>query len=253
MPIYASAKGLLKSWTQSFGQNQSLPVFQRAARVLWQAVLALGCFALLSGCDRFAPKVGKADGTTAKAHASSGRYKEAIAAYEDLLDGTAETADYHYEMGLIYLQKLKRPVDALHHFQRYDDLVDKGRYSKQLETTKSEAEELYRSKLVKGMPMSQGDAVKIRNENEKLRKDVVALQAKIKSLPTPDPKTVKAMPRKPIPPGAKTHTVQKGETLASIALKHYKSRERARDIQDANFYELEGTTVIRPGQVLILP
>ena len=37
-----------------------------------------------------------------------------------------------------------------------------------------------------------------------------------------------------LPPGTRTYQVQPGDTLASIARKFYKSKERAKDIQDAN-------------------
>jgi len=59
--------------------------------------------------------------------------------------------------------------------------------------------------------------------------------------------------QKPIPPGARTHVVQSGETLASIANKYYKNGARWKDIQDANFNSLEGTVKIKPGQKLIIP
>ena len=59
--------------------------------------------------------------------------------------------------------------------------------------------------------------------------------------------------QKPIPPGARTYTVQSGDTLAKISRKFYKNTSRARDIQDANFNALEGTVKIKPGMVLIIP
>ena len=59
--------------------------------------------------------------------------------------------------------------------------------------------------------------------------------------------------KKPIPKGARTHTVAPGETLASIAVRYYKSKARWKDIQDANFYSLEGTAKIKPGQDLYIP
>jgi nucleoid-associated protein YgaU len=59
--------------------------------------------------------------------------------------------------------------------------------------------------------------------------------------------------QKPIPAGARTHVVEPHETLASIAQKYYKSKARWKQIQDANFYPLEGTATIKPGMTLIIP
>jgi len=57
----------------------------------------------------------------------------------------------------------------------------------------------------------------------------------------------------PLPPGAKRHVVQPGETLSTIALKYYGSKARSADILDANNVQLGGKDRIRPGQVLIIP
>ena len=58
---------------------------------------------------------------------------------------------------------------------------------------------------------------------------------------------------KPIPPGARTHLVEPGETLASIAAKYYKNRGRWKEIQDANNSALGGSANIKPGQRLVNP
>ena len=59
--------------------------------------------------------------------------------------------------------------------------------------------------------------------------------------------------QKPIPPGARTHVVAKGDTLASIATKFYKNKARAKDILDANFYSVDAATKLKIGQTLTIP
>ena len=80
--------------------------------------------------------------------------------------------------------------------------------------------------------------MKLKNENLSLRTLLANLRAqKAQAAATPPPGSKKGEePQKPIPPGARTHTVTPGETLASIALKYYKSKARYREIQEANFY-----------------
>jgi LysM repeat protein len=52
---------------------------------------------------------------------------------------------------------------------------------------------------------------------------------------------------------AHTYTVQKGDTLSSISLKFYKTRARWKDIADANHNALGKSTMLKVGQVLIIP
>ena len=51
-----------------------------------------------------------------------------------------------------------------------------------------------------------------------------------------------------------THTVKEGETLTVISLKYYGTKERWREIYDANREALSGgPDKIQPGQKLIIP
>jgi nucleoid-associated protein YgaU len=47
--------------------------------------------------------------------------------------------------------------------------------------------------------------------------------------------------------------VERGETLASIAFRYYRNRAQASLIRDANFNQLGGKDVIKPGMTLIIP
>jgi nucleoid-associated protein YgaU len=47
--------------------------------------------------------------------------------------------------------------------------------------------------------------------------------------------------------------VAKGDTLASIAFKYYRSKALASRIKDANFNQLGGKDIIKPGMTLIIP
>ncbi len=57
------------------------------------------------------------------------------------------------------------------------------------------------------------------------------------------------MPQQPM--GGQSYTVQKGDTLMSIARKHYSSASKYRDIAAAN--GITDSNKIKVGQVLILP
>jgi tetratricopeptide (TPR) repeat protein len=207
------------------------------------------------GCEQIFDQ-GKAQNLeTAKKKAAAGDYQGAIKYYEAALDETPDSADAHYRLALIYADKLRSPIDAMHHYERYVLLAPSGAYVKEAKAYRKEGEQKLLASLTKGNPISQQDAAKIRNENLDLRNALAALRAKKNATPPPLPKGAKKgdQVQKPIPPGMRTHVVQSGETLAKIAEKYYRSKARWKDIQDANFYSLEGAAKLKPGMTLYIP
>jgi LysM repeat protein len=215
-------------------------------RRVFAVVLAL---AFCAGCDRLFDKGAKESISAADRKAKAGDYRGAVSLYEAALDGTAQTAEIHYRIAVIYDEKLKSPLDALHHFDRYLALAPKGQFAKEALAYKKEGDLKLLNSLSKGVSMSQEEAVKLKNDNLLLRKQIVELRAQ-KSLAVA---TAKSDPKAPIPPGTRTHVVQSGETLAAISQKYYKTRNRSQDILDANHNLLGGKNRIIPGQTLIIP
>jgi nucleoid-associated protein YgaU len=208
---------------------------------------ALALAITLAGCDRFFPKDASKTTSEADRKVATGDFRGAVRLYESAFDGTAKTADAHYKLALLYEDKLKRPRDAVHHLERYLELAPAGTHAREARTMKQECEKRLAAALAQGSPMSQSEAVRLKNENARLSKQLVDLQAR-RTLP-PVALGKDGAP----PPGARTHTVEPGDTLASIARKYYRNQNRARDIQDANYHALKGGTMIKPGQTLIIP
>ena len=50
----------------------------------------------------------------------------AIRVYESVLDGTPKTAEAHYRLGHVYADRLKEPLGALYHFNRYVAVAPDG-------------------------------------------------------------------------------------------------------------------------------
>lgn len=218
-------------------------------------LLSLVALVSLSGCEQLFDKGAKQQLEAADRKAAAGDSLGAVTSYEAALDGSPRTAVAHYKLGLLYADKLKKPMSALHHFERYLALDPKGKYAKEARDYRSEGEQKVRVVLTKGSPVTQDEAIRLRNDNLALRKALVELRAKRNATPAPVPAGLKRgeQVQKPVPPGSRTHTVKSGETLASIATKYYKNKARWKDIQDANFYALDGTAKIKPGMVLIIP
>jgi len=213
----------------------------------------VACIAFtFSACDRLFDKGSKEEVVAGDKKAAAGDFRGAVARYEAALDGTATTADAHYKLALIYDDKLKSPVDALHHMGRYLELAPTGRHARDAKSYQKEGEARLRSQLSKGSPVTQQEAVRLKNENQLLREQLAAVRAQ-KAMPAATMNAKGEPVQKPITPGSRTHTVQPGETLSTISLKYYKNKVRWKDIQDANFNSLEGTVKIKPGMTLIIP
>ncbi|WP_049975674.1 Cell division protein CpoB [Chthoniobacter flavus] len=206
----------------------------------------------LPACERLFDKGTKENIAAADKKAAAGDYRTAVDLYEGALDGTAKTAEVHYKLALLYDDKLKSPIDALHHMDRYIELAPNGPHVRDAKAYKKEGEARLLTKLSNGSPITQQDAVRLKNENQILREQLTALRAQ-RAMPAATLNAKGEPMQKPIPPGARTYTVQSGDTLAKISRKYYKTPARARDIQDANFNALSGTVKIKPGMVLIIP
>ncbi|MES2572316.1 MAG: LysM domain-containing protein [Verrucomicrobiota bacterium] len=220
-------------------------------RTLAALGVVMGTLAM-AGCDRLFEKDVKGVFATAEKKATAGDFRGAVRLYESLLDGTPKSADAHYRLAIMYDDKLKSPLDALHHFQRYLEFAPTGRYAREAAAYKKEGELKLLTSLFKGSFVSQEEAVRIKNENLTLRKNLTELRLQ-KNVVLPAGTAKGEMVRKPIPPGGRTHVVASGETLASIATKYYKNKARWKSIQEANFYGGEGAAKIKPGQTLFIP
>jgi len=213
-------------------------------------ILMIGLLAF-SGCEQLFDKGTKEQRAAAEKKAKAGEYRSAINLYEASLDGTSASADVHYKLAVIYDEKLKNPVSAMHHFARYVEFAPNGTFANEAKAYKKEGDLKLGNRLNDGTPMTQADAVLLKNINLKLRQQLDALrhQKALERTAAAKGETAKV----PLAPGAKQHVVQPGETLGSISQKYYKTKAKSQDILDANRNTLGGKTTIRPGQTLIIP
>ena len=208
---------------------------------------------VLPACNRLFDKGSDENVFAGDKKAAAGDYRAAVALYEAAIDGTPRTAEVHYKLALLYDDKLKSPIDALHHMDRYLELAPAtSTHIRDARAYKKEGEAKLLTQLSRGSPITQQDAVRLKNENEILREQLASLRAQ-KALPAATVNAKGEPVQKPIPPGARTYTVESGDTLAKISRRFYKTSARARDIQDANFNSLDGTVKIKPGMTLIIP
>lgn len=209
---------------------------------------------MLSGCDRLGEGRFQKALIEADKRISTEDLEGAIRVYESVLDGTPKTADAHYYLGHVYADRLKDPLGALYHFNRYVAVAPDGQYAKGARAYKKEGELLLIAQLSGGAPITQEEAARLKNENLKLRKSLEELRmVKIPPAQTVASSKGGEVAQKPIPPGGRTHKIAPGETLATIAVKYYKNKGRAREILDANFYSADAATKLKVGQEIYIP
>jgi nucleoid-associated protein YgaU len=216
------------------------------------AVLAAVVLACPPACNKVLTDRPQEKIAAAEAKAKAGDHRGAVKLYESALDGTAGTAEVHYRLAVIYDEKLKRPIDATHHFQRYVDLAPKGTFAAEATAYVKEGQAKLGRPSGSSGPASQSEMVRLRNENLNLQKQLLEAKQRISALSVAAAKKADES-KAPLPPGSRKHVVQPGDTPASISLKYYGTRGRAQDILDANYNALGGKKVIKPGQSLIIP
>lgn len=247
-------------------------------RLLRCAASSLLVALLLTGCDQLSlPKArAKVEEQAAQAQRTAD-YPRAIRLYESILDGTRETAKVHYNLALIYDDKLKDPVSALHHFRRYLKLSDDAASRKEVQRFIDRIQLSMAAAAADGGVMTKKEAARLKNDNLKLQEQVARLQTELaearrkptakelaraaafgKTQPERDARGFSTVPataaaEKVVGKETRTYVVQKGDTLASIARKFYKSGQRWKDIADANQNQLNGTVDLKVGQTLIIP
>lgn len=141
----------------------------------------------LPGCDLLKiSQSGKGirDGNDA---VSQGEFQKAVQYYEGAMDGTMLTAEAHYRLGLLYEDKLKNDIAALHHFERYLELAPQGQFAGDVKGYVERLRLVVVSRMAEGAVVPAKEVTRLKNENLELREQLGALRnqptAKAKGTP----------------------------------------------------------------------
>ena len=221
----------------------------RSARWFLRNLVAGSLALSLGGCDK-SPFDNRKERSLDQAEQKQAAqdFRGAVSAYESALDGTAKSADVHFRLGLIYSDKLNDPVSAVHHFNRYLEILPNGPHAKEAKSNLDRLELILATTLAGGTLISHAEATKLKAENKDLK-----AQLALARNPPPGASGAVATTDNKLAPGSKTYQVQPGDTFASISRKFYKTKARAKDIQDANHNTVPNVTKLKPGQTLIIP
>ncbi len=225
------------------------------------------CLFLYSGCDNISSinKFGFHTKLREQAEQAEvdGKYLRALDLYEQCIDGTSKGGETHYRMALIYDAKLQNPVGALYHFQRFLEKMPGDPRFKAVNKDVKRLRLLIASQLSEGVVVSRADAIRLRNENLHLQAQLTLLRSQkeaSKSLPITSRNAqgfsthaITQAAEKLVGPETQTYKVEKGDTLALISRKFYKTSRRWKDIADANQNQLGSSTHVKAGMTLIIP
>ncbi len=245
-------------------------------KIIFSFLLSAVCLPVffgISGCDSVSGLQGGDPKEKGEQALAAKDYGKAVRFYEEALDGTQKTADIHYRLAIIYDNYLKTSkgtksadylISAIHHYKRFLALAPATKRKDEVEKSMDRLNRELAIRLGDEGLVSKAEAIRIRNENEALKKQISFFredrnsQKQKTGKPPTDSKGFSKVPQTRaaetvVGPDTRTYTVKKGDTLGSIAKKFYNSKDRWKDIEDANHNQLQGSTNLREGQVLIIP
>jgi nucleoid-associated protein YgaU len=194
----------------------------------------------------------------ADAKAAETNYAQAINLYEAALDGSPSSAEVHYKLALIYDDKMNDPLNALHHFKRFLTLEPAGKRAEEVKGFMKRDELTLLTNLSGDSMVPRSELVRLNNENLNLRKQIGEHWAENKAASTAEKSAAAGAKSSPnekwkTAGKARIYTVQRGDTLASISRKFYKSSARWQRILDANADVVSKPGDLKPGQKLVIP
>ena len=241
------------------------------------------------GCDKNSAQVMREEDEShfvrGKEELKKGNFKEALSAFTKVTEKRRDAPESHLDLGLIYLNDIKDPIEAIHHFRRYLELKPESNQSQRVKQCIETAKKQFLSTApgnpydISAASLEMEDTVrKLREENLKLKQDLAAAKATIESLENSRIKIRETVERRTGSGGsqitvreeqparaaapaqtrqasfqAASYTVQVGDTLSSISRKVYGTPNKWREIFNANSDKLSTPQSLKPGQTLVIP
>jgi LysM repeat protein len=169
----------------------------------------------MTGCDQFNPgpleEQKDPHFLTGKNRLKALDYRGAVESFEKALEVNPRSASAHFELGVLYDQKIQDYAAAVFHFERYLRLRPDSPYAEPVRQHITACKrELARS--VAPVPVTQSlqrDFERLTAENQQLRQQVAQLQAALaaRALPSAVPGVPVSQPPAGAPPRASTHDV----------------------------------------------
>lgn len=240
-----------------------------------RAVLLAMALVCVAGCDRFAAVTGgdlnhSPDYTRARNAEAAGDFHVAATYYTKTLRALPNAGQAHLEFGVLCDEKLGDPIAAIYHYRQFLELEPNSERRQVVEGYIARAQLSVASKLPAATGADPGELLRLQSENSALRQENANLRAHAAELEratnvvvNPGNLPAVAQPAVPVnpppappppqPSSARTHTVQRGDTLFSIAVKYYGTRSAWEKIYAVNRASLPNKDQLKIGQQLVIP
>jgi len=194
-------------------------------------------------------------------------YQAAAGFYQRALETDPRLACAHWELGLLCDEKLGDPVTAIYHYRQFLELDPQTDKRQLAEDFIERAKLSMVSKLPQTAVVDPAELTRLQNENAALTQENAGLRARVAELQGQAvAATVTAIATEPATGApvnaaaapdesnkARTHIVQKGDTLQALALKYYGTRSAWDKIYAVNRNVLASKDQLRIGQQLLIP
>lgn len=218
-----------------------------------------------------------------------GNVKEAMSAFLKVTEKRTDAPESHFELGRIYLDQMKDPIQAIYHFRKYLELKPNSQASPMVRQMIETAQKRFAATLPETPYENNIRRLELEEIIQRMQKENVELKHKLnaaiatidkleaaQSMRLANASTGSARQevlnsasenapgspsqnranrnsginvRRDIP---STYTVQPGDTLSSISRKIYGTVNKWRQIYDANRDRMATPSSLKPGQVLRL-
>jgi nucleoid-associated protein YgaU len=194
-----------------------------------------------------------------------GRETDALDEFLSVTRRVTQAPKSHLEAGrlLLTLSDRKDPVAAIYHFRRFLLLQPNARESPMVEQLIVTAER----EIIRKLPGEPYDnyleSIDLKDENERLRREIADLQARLGSPLAPvvpstlPPQTVNTISQPGLvieePRSPQAYVVKKGDSLYAISEKVYGDSSYVNAIYSANRDTLKSKNSLKVGQTLRLP
>jgi tetratricopeptide (TPR) repeat protein len=217
---------------------------------VWLSIILI---CALPGCDRVGGSRHAQLMQDADVKSAQGDFARAISLYEAALDDSPRCAEVHYKLALLYDDKLKDPVGALHHFRRYLALDPTGAHAADVKNSIKHDEIAALTVLSGDSIITRSEAARLRNENLNLHKELEARVAPARNVTVKSQEGDASSKKGASKKADRTYVVETGDTLFSISRKFYKSSNRWKDILNANKKGIRDPKKLTVGQTLVIP
>lgn len=204
----------------------------------------------------------------AAARAREGDQDEARRLYRKALDDDPSLARAHLDLAILLHDREIDYLRAVYHYERYlelrpetekmDMIRNRLRLARQALAVSLQERPRVESVPVKGSREAAAEVLAMRQANDallarvdELEEELAETRKALSDLKAHVRRQAASHPAHGRP--ERTYRVQAGDTLSSIAVTFYDDAGRWEDIFEANRERLNGTTILRAGQVLVIP